>query len=122
MTTVSYHHRALPLGEWEHRTYWHTHEHNYSELLHIHDYDLTSEEDGHAKEAHTHDHAVPHHSPALIDPVTPRIHRSSVARALSPRHVFLPGQTRRSNCEEGGGVNVAGLLQLSLFTAQQEGD
>jgi hypothetical protein len=52
------------MGEWEHRTYWHTHEHNHSELTHGHDYRQSDEDLGHAKEAHIHDHAAPADSPA----------------------------------------------------------
>jgi hypothetical protein len=52
------------LGEWEHRTYWHTHDHNHSVMTHSHDYQRTDEETGHDKEAHVHDHAAPAESPA----------------------------------------------------------
>jgi len=58
---VSHHHReAGPFGgDWEHRTYWHTHEHNHAELTHAHDYKLEDEQNNHAKEAHVHDHEAP---------------------------------------------------------------
>ena len=53
---ISHHHRGdLPIGEWEHRTYWHTHKHNHNELAHSHDYDRAGEENEHGKEAHVHD-------------------------------------------------------------------
>jgi hypothetical protein len=62
---VTHHHVsgvAGALAEFEHRAYWHTHEHNHTELTHSHDYDQVSEGTDHAKEAHIHDHAAPTHS------------------------------------------------------------
>ena len=56
---VSHHHKGGLGGEWDHRTYWHTHEHNHAPLQHSHDYSAGEEEDGHAKEAHVHDHVSP---------------------------------------------------------------
>jgi hypothetical protein len=49
---VTHHHTPNPLGEWEHRTYWHTDEHQHGEIVH-------SQEDErlhHGKAAHTHHH------------------------------------------------------------------
>lgn len=60
---VSHHHKDGLLGEWEHRTYWHTHDHNHNQLAHSHDYKVDDEEQGHAKEAHIHDHAAPSQTP-----------------------------------------------------------
>jgi hypothetical protein len=60
---VSHHHGAM-LGEFSHRSYWHTHDHNHSLLTHSHDYNQRDEIEGHAKEAHIHDHAAPTQSPA----------------------------------------------------------
>ena len=56
---VSHHHKDGMLGEWEHRTFWHTHEHNHASLTHSHDYSLEDEQGEHAKEAHVHDHEAP---------------------------------------------------------------
>lgn len=53
---VSHHHRAGPLGEWEHRTFWHTHEHTHGDLTHSHDYTQADEDQHHGKEAHNHRH------------------------------------------------------------------
>lgn len=61
---VSHHHKSGMLGEWDHRTYWHTHDHNHSLMTHSHDYKRDDEEEGHDKEAHIHDHAAPTESPA----------------------------------------------------------
>ncbi len=61
---VSHHHKAGVLGEWDHRTYWHTHQHNHNALTHSHDYGRQDEEADHGKEAHVHDHAAPERSPA----------------------------------------------------------
>ena len=41
---VSHHHKDGVLGEWEHRSYWHTHAHNHAPLTHSHDYDQSEEE------------------------------------------------------------------------------
>ena len=30
--------RINPLNHWEHRTYWHTHDHNHNALTHSHDH------------------------------------------------------------------------------------
>ena len=49
-------------GEWEHRTFWHTHEHNHTALIHSHDYSEQDEEKEHTREAH-----IRHHS-ALASP------------------------------------------------------
>lgn len=43
----------------EHRTSWHTHAHNHTELVHSHDYTRADEEQHHGREAHIHDHASP---------------------------------------------------------------
>ena len=56
---VSHHHKGGMLGEWEHRTFWHTHAHNHTELVHSHDFTQDVEEAEHGKEAHVHDHAAP---------------------------------------------------------------
>ena len=58
---ISHHHRGgvAGVGEWEHRTYWHTHEHNHHPLTHSHDYSQEDEAQHHGKEAHIHDHAAP---------------------------------------------------------------
>jgi hypothetical protein len=53
---VSHHHRGGPISDWDHRTYWHTHEHAHNALTHGHDYNQQDEERDHAKEAHVHDH------------------------------------------------------------------
>lgn len=53
------HHRGDLLGGWEHRDYWHTHEHNHAGMTHGHDYSIEDEETHHAKEAHIHDHDHP---------------------------------------------------------------
>jgi len=78
---ISHHHRDGLLGEWEHRTYWHTHDHNHAELTHSHDYSQQDEERDHGKEAHIHDHAAPIESagPAqaqaeMDTPLTRRLH------------------------------------------------
>lgn len=59
---VTHHHVGGDSGDFEHRIYWHTHEHNHSELTHSHDYAHLAEDQEHAKEAHVHDHAAPEHS------------------------------------------------------------
>ena len=59
---VSHHHGGL-LGEFSHRSYWHTHTHNHSAMTHGHDYDVKDEEREHDKEAHIHDHTAPATSP-----------------------------------------------------------
>ncbi len=61
---VSHHHKGGLLGEWDHRTYWHTHMHNHNELTHSHDFSEADEEAQHGKESHVHDHAAPASSPA----------------------------------------------------------
>ncbi len=61
---VSHHHGGKVIGEWDHRTFWHTHDHNHSELMHSHDYNRSDEEENHDREAHIHDHAAPAQSPA----------------------------------------------------------
>ena len=50
-------------GDWEHRTYWHTHEHNHAELVHSHDYSQDEENARHGKLAHIHDHVRPNQPP-----------------------------------------------------------
>lgn len=52
------------LGEWAHRSFWHTHEHNHNVLVHSHDYEREEEDAHHGREAHVHDHASPTRSPA----------------------------------------------------------
>jgi hypothetical protein len=58
---VTHHHRGgiAGVGEWEHRTSWHTHEHTHLPLTHSHDYNREDEAAHHGKEAHIHDHAHP---------------------------------------------------------------
>ena len=61
---VAHYRKGGPLGEWEHRTHWHTHEHNHAELTHSHEYGQTDEVEEHGEMAHIHDHSSPHESPA----------------------------------------------------------
>jgi hypothetical protein len=61
---VSHHHKGGVLGEWDHRTAWHTHAHNHAALTHSHDYSADDEAQEHGKEAHIHDHVAPTSSPA----------------------------------------------------------
>ena len=62
---VTHHHRdGMLLGEWDHRTSWHSHPHNHSATTHSHEYSVEDEERDHDKDAHIHDHAAPAVSPA----------------------------------------------------------
>lgn len=62
---LAHHHRHDGMqGEWEHRTYWHTHEHNQAPMTHTHDYPRTDEGAYHARDAHVHHHNDPTESPA----------------------------------------------------------
>ncbi len=56
---VSHRHKDGMLGEWDHRSFWHSHEHNHNELTHSHDYGQDEETNQHGKEAHVHDHSAP---------------------------------------------------------------
>lgn len=63
---VTHHHRSGiggALGDFEHRTSWHTHGHDHGPLTHSHDYDHDDETAHHGKEAHVHDHSHPTVSP-----------------------------------------------------------
>jgi hypothetical protein len=67
MTTTTSHTTTAARGAertWEHRTNWHTREHNHNILSHGHDYDAVGEERHHGKEAHIHDHPAPTESRA----------------------------------------------------------
>jgi hypothetical protein len=57
---VSHHHTGGPLGEFEHRTTYHQHEHNHAPVIHGHQ--KLSEDDErkeHESTAHVHDHNAP---------------------------------------------------------------
>lgn len=55
---VTHHHAGgvLGVGEWDHRTFWHSHEHTHNELTHSHDYSQEDEDLHHGKVAHNHRH------------------------------------------------------------------
>ena len=44
---ISHHHRGGLMTGWDHRTYWHTHQHDHSVLAHSHDYSIEDEERDH---------------------------------------------------------------------------
>jgi len=56
---VSHHHTGGPLGEFEHRSHYHSHEQNHGKLTHAHDMSEDEERQDHDATEHVHDHDDP---------------------------------------------------------------